>query len=53
MTGATDLFHNQIKSANQTIVTINSLIPNAKALFAKKNLAFLGAKLDLPEILPL
>ncbi|MCB1095081.1 MAG: tyrosine-type recombinase/integrase [Verrucomicrobiae bacterium] len=45
-------FRDDPEKRNQTIVTINSLIRNAKALFARKNLAFLRAKLDLPEVLP-
>ena len=36
----------------QAIVTVNSLIRNAKALFAKKNMAFLRASLELPSPLP-
>ncbi|MCB1095960.1 MAG: hypothetical protein KDN22_10335 [Verrucomicrobiae bacterium] len=45
-------FRDDPEKRNQTTVTINSLIRNAKALFARKNLAFLRAKLNLPEVLP-
>ena len=45
-------FRDDPQKRDQTIVTINSLIRNAKALFAKKHLPFLRAKLELPEVLP-
>jgi len=37
---------------NQAIVTVNSLIRNAKALFGKKMIGFLRKELELPEELP-